>query len=122
MAKPPWQQRLRHMLEAISAIEQYTAGLDASGYAENRLIADAVERNLERLSEASRHIPADVKARFPGIPWRQVADAGNVLRHAYDGVSDARVFQTVRADLPALKGVVQQLLREDQDETNDDVR
>ena len=116
MAKPSWRLRLRHILEAISAIEEYTAGLDATRYAENRLVVDAVERNLERLSEASRHIPADVKARFPEIPWRQVADVGNVLRHAYDGVSNVRVFQTVRTDLPALKGVMQQLLREGEDD------
>ncbi len=112
MAKPIWQHRVAHMLEAIAAIETYTAGLELDGYAGNRLIADAVERNLERVSEASRHVPDEVKSQFPEVPWRQVADIGNVLRHAYDGVSDRRVFLTVRSDLPALKSVLERLLSE----------
>jgi hypothetical protein len=33
----------------------------------------AVERGLEIMSEASRHIPDDLKALAPDIPWRQIA-------------------------------------------------
>ncbi len=67
-------------------------------------MAAAVERYLERLSEASRHVPDELKDKYPNIDWRGVADVGNVLRHAYDQVMDHRIWQIVTADLNALEG------------------
>jgi uncharacterized protein with HEPN domain len=73
---------------------------------------DVVERNLERISEASRHIPTDLKARHPNVGWRLVADLGNVLRHAYDQVIDGRIWQIVTSDLAPLKAPVEAMLQE----------
>lgn len=74
------------------------------------LVHDAVVRNLEIISEASRHIPIDLKARTSHIAWREVADFGNVLRHGYEVVNDAILWSTVEHDLPALRSVVDALL------------
>jgi uncharacterized protein with HEPN domain len=41
----------------------------------------AVERGLEIISEASRHVPPDLQAPETEIPWRQIAAIGNLLRH-----------------------------------------
>ena len=46
-----------------------------------------VERALEIISEASRRLPEDLKARHPSIPWPKVAGIGNVLRHDYEHVT-----------------------------------
>lgn len=51
-----------------------------------------------------------MKDEHPDIDWRGVADLGNVLRHAYDQVSDRRILQTVAEDLPALKAVIEAML------------
>ena len=84
--------RLRHMLDAPIAAERLTAGKSIEDYRADPDLAAAVERYLERLSEASRHVPQDLKDKHPVIDWRGVADIGNVLRHAYDQVSDRRVL------------------------------
>ena len=76
------------------------------------MVRDAVERNLERISEASRHIPSELKARRKDIAWRAVAGLGNVLRHDYPRVKDPRVWQIVANDLPALKAAVEAMLLE----------
>ncbi len=55
-------------------------------------LAAAVERYLERLSEASRHVPETLKQKHPNIDWRAIADIGNVLRHAYDTIADRRIW------------------------------
>ena len=92
--------RLEHILEAIAAIADYVAGKDYETYVSDRILHDAVERNLERLSEAARYIPNELKAEHPEIPWRNVVGLGNVLRHAYDGVDDRTIWDTVAAGLP----------------------
>jgi len=104
--------RLAHMLDAIAAIEDFTDGISRSAFAADRLTRDAVERNLERLSEASRHLPQAAKDRHPEIDWQGIAGIGNVLRHAYDRVADRRIWQIVTDDLKPLKAALEAMISE----------
>jgi uncharacterized protein with HEPN domain len=64
-----------------------------------------IERGVEIVSEASRRLPDDLKARHPEIPWPKVAGIGNVLRHNYEDVAAEVMWALVRDDLPALEEV-----------------
>jgi uncharacterized protein with HEPN domain len=64
-----------------------------------------VERGIEIISEASRRLSDDLKARHPEIPWPKVAGIGNVLRHNYEDVSAPIMWKLVQDDLPALEKV-----------------
>lgn len=66
----------------------------------------AIERAFEILSEASRHLPTDLKSRYPTLNWRGIADIGNVLRHAYDGVNRFQLWDIMAVDIPVLRSVV----------------
>jgi uncharacterized protein with HEPN domain len=112
MASATLVDRLNHIFEAVSRIETLTAGKSFDDYTADWVMRDVVERNLERLCEASRHIPDDLKARHAGIRWRLVADLGNVLRHAYDQVLDERIWDIVSNDLAPLKAAIEAILRE----------
>ncbi|CCQ75221.1 DUF86 domain-containing protein [Magnetospira sp. QH-2] len=112
MASSSAKDRLQHMLKAMEGIERLTTGKSLTEYQEAPDQAAAVERYLEIISEASRHIPQDRLSEYPDIPWRQVADIGNVLRHAYERLDAKRVWKTVRTDLPPLKNAVQRMLAE----------
>jgi uncharacterized protein with HEPN domain len=104
------RDRLQHMLEAIAAIERLTAGKTIADYSANPDMAAAVERYIERLSEASRHVPDELKTSQPQMEWRAIADVGNVLRHTYDQVSDRRIWQIVTDDLAPLKTALEKML------------
>jgi len=67
----------------------------------------AVTRCLEVISEASRRLPPDLKARHPSIAWRQMAGAGNVYRHDYEDVAAEYVWETVQLALPPLRAVIE---------------
>lgn len=66
----------------------------------------AIERAFEILSEASRHLPLELKSRYPTLNWRGIADIGNVLRHAYDGVNRFQLWDIMAVDIPMLRSVV----------------
>ena len=106
------RDRLRHIQLAIAAIEDYVSGHDERSFADNRLLIDAVERNLERISEASRHIPEPLKVANPTVPWRDIAGIGNVLRHDYPRVNALEIWWTVVRDLGPLKDVIAAMLRD----------
>ena len=72
----------------------------------DRRTAYAVIRCLEIISEASRKLPEDLKARHPQIPWVDIAAAGNVYRHNYENVLDQIIWRTVQHSLDPLRNVV----------------
>ncbi len=65
-----------------------------------------MQRGIEIISEASRHLPAELLTSRPEIPWDQVKGIGSVLRHEYHKISD-RVIWTVAVErLPPLKAAI----------------
>jgi uncharacterized protein with HEPN domain len=110
MAPPDSLLHLTHMLDNIERIRRWTEGLTIEAYRANPMLRDAVERCLERISEASRRLPDEAKASQPKIPWRKVADIGNVLRHEYDDVADTEVWRIVVDDLRTLRDAVQAMI------------
>ncbi len=68
-------------------------------------------RCLEIISEASRRLPDELKARHPDIPWTDVAGAGNVYRHDYEDVQHKLIWGTVHNRLPALLAATEQELQ-----------
>jgi uncharacterized protein with HEPN domain len=105
----PW---LDDMLDAIDWVERITAGKSFADYRADRPMRDAVERNIERLSEASRHLPGELTAAHPELPWRQIAQVGNILRHGYRRVDHAMVWEIVELDLPSLRTALERMLAE----------
>ena len=84
--------RLADITEAIELIHAELAGLTIQAFQTERRKQWLVERGLEIISEASRHLPEAMKARHPIIPWSKVAGIGNVLRHDYERVAYERVM------------------------------
>ena len=64
-----------------------------------------VERAIEIVSEASRHIPLEIQERHPNLPWRQIRNIGNILRHEYQRVDQTLIWKTAVYRLPELAAV-----------------
>jgi uncharacterized protein with HEPN domain len=98
---------LRDILHHIDLAQRFVDGLHRADFLADTRTVYAVTRCLEIISEASRRLPDDLKARHPAIPWKQMAGAGNVHRHDYEDVAARYVWDTVLRDLPPLRVVVE---------------
>ncbi len=108
------QRRLADIRHNIHLARKFLEGLDYETFRDNDLVFYAVTRCLEIISEASRGIPLEVKARHPNIPWAEIAGAGNVYRHDYEDVRHRLVWGTVHNRLhPLLEAVELELRRFD---------
>ena len=92
----------------IDLIGTFVEGYDYPRFATDPRTFHAVTRCLEIISEASRRLPEDLKARHPTIAWREMAAAGNVYRHNYEYVAAHLVWETVQRALPPLRAVVEE--------------
>lgn len=79
--------RLTDIIEAVELIRSEVAGVRLQTLESDRRKRWLVERGIEIISEASRHLRDELKARHPEIPWSKVAGIGNVLRHEYERVA-----------------------------------
>lgn len=95
---------LDDIVENCQRIERYVADLTFEEFQRDPMCVDAVERCLQRITEAVIRIGPDAMgAIMPALPVQQVRGLGNVLRHGYDTLSPQIVWTTVTTDLPSLK-------------------
>ncbi|MEX2262430.1 MAG: HepT-like ribonuclease domain-containing protein [Bryobacteraceae bacterium] len=99
-------QRFEDILENIALIQQFTAGMDLAAFMEDLKTYAAVERCLERLSEASKKLGEVAEELCPGIPWPEIRGLGNLLRHEYDRIEGFRLWYVVEDDLAPLQAAV----------------
>ena len=81
---------LQDILYHVDLVREFTGGRGYEAFRTDRLRVYAVIRCLEIISEASRRLSDELKAWHPNIPWKEMAGAGNVYRHAYEDVSAQR--------------------------------
>ena len=97
--QPTIAERIAHIDKAIDDIREALAKQTKASFTDNPMLRLAVERLLEIISEASRHIPLEMKAKEPNINWRRLADLGNWLRHAYHRTDPGILWDMVENDL-----------------------
>jgi uncharacterized protein with HEPN domain/predicted nucleotidyltransferase len=97
-------------LHHIDLAEHFAQGRTFQNLRDDLMPLYAVTRCLEIISEASRRLSEEMKARHPEMPWREMAAAGNFYRHNYEDVLPRRVWKTLREDLPLLRAVIEREL------------
>ena len=98
--------RIHDMLESIRGIEKAISGKSYRDYQRSWLLRSAIERGVEVISEASRHLDRELKSQHKEVRWKDIAGIGNVLRHEYQRVDDTIIWRAVKDDLPALKAAL----------------
>lgn len=101
---------LFEIVAAIDGIDNATRNKTVDDLAGDWLLKHGIERGLEIISEASRHIPDDLIAGEPDIPWKQIRGLGNVFRHEYHNVADPILWTVVTDSLPPLRAAIERIL------------
>jgi uncharacterized protein with HEPN domain len=99
------------ILENIGRIEGAVSSQSFAHFQRDWKLRFAVQRAIEIISEASRRLPAELKAGHPEIPWPSIAGMGNLLRHEYQSISDEVIWEVVQRDLPLLKIAVEAIAK-----------
>jgi len=101
---------LRHILDAVSRIEEYTEDMNREDFLSSNLHQDAVIRQVEVIGEAARKVSEETRKRHTEVPWKDMAGMRDKLIHGYFGVDLDAVWDTVKEDIPRLKTMIQALL------------
>ncbi|HMA85694.1 MAG TPA: DUF86 domain-containing protein [Desulfosalsimonadaceae bacterium] len=108
-SKREWRFYLDDMIGFAEKVLAYTEGLDQAGFEVSGMTYDATLRNLELIGEAATHIPEDVRAAHPEIPWRMVIATRNQLIHGYLGIDNDTLWSIIQDDVPELLPILKSM-------------
>jgi uncharacterized protein with HEPN domain len=94
---------IRHILDAITQIEEYLSGKSLEEFMASKMVHDAVIRQLEIIGEATKNLSTAAKAASPEIPWRDIAGMRDILIHQYFGVDLLAVWKSASEELTLIK-------------------
>ena len=106
---------LQHILDGLDAVREHTSE-GAEFFFSDRKTQKAVLRELQEIAESTQRLSSDLKERFDGIPWREIAGFRNVIVHDYLGLNMKRIWEIVERDLPDLE----RQLRDNQADLSED--
>ncbi|OGC42790.1 hypothetical protein A2Y85_07115 [candidate division WOR-3 bacterium RBG_13_43_14] len=101
---------LKHILDAIERIQEYSKEINYDYFIKNHLIQDGIIRQIEIIGEAARRLSEELKNKNSQIPWKDIVGMRNKLSHDYLGVDIDAVWDTVQKDLPFLKAEIEQIV------------
>lgn len=64
---------IKDILKAINAIEEFVKYIGLEEFRKNDMVSSAVIRKFEIIGEASKHVPDEIRQRYPDIPWKEMA-------------------------------------------------
>ena len=103
------QKKLRDILGAIEAIEDYSVSSYDEFLADSKT-QDAILYNLLIIGEAANQISDEFQERHHTIPWSSMIGTRNIIVHGYDQVKLQIVWKILQQDLATLKSKIANVL------------
>jgi uncharacterized protein with HEPN domain len=88
---------------AISRISEYIQDYSFAEFKSNYKTVDAVIRNFEVIGEAAKNLPAEIKTKYPEVPWEEMYLLRNKVSHEYFGVDYEIIWDVAINYLPENK-------------------
>ena len=106
------KERLEHILDAISVIENGLATYSKEELLNNRLLYYGLVKQIEIIGEAANMLTHEFRETHTEVDWRPIVAMRNVLVHGYYNTSPLFVWETYTNDLPFLKMQVEKYIAE----------
>lgn len=101
---------LKHISDAIAQIEVYVQDVEYEAFLANRMMQDAVIRQVEIIGEATKGLSNELREKHSKVPWKQMAGMRDKLIHDYLGVDIDSVWDTIINDIPLLKKKIETII------------
>jgi uncharacterized protein with HEPN domain len=97
------KERIKHILESIENILNFTEGITYEEFMSNVMLRHAVFHNFVIIGEAANLLTKEYQKENLSVDWGEIIGMRNFLVHGYYTVQNYIVWQTIKDDLIPLK-------------------
>ena len=97
------KERLEHILDAVSVIEEGLATYPKEELLNNRLLYYGLVKQIEIIGEAANLLTHEFRETHVDVNWRPIVAMRNVLVHDYIHISKDMLWTTITQDIPNFK-------------------
>ena len=103
---------VKDILQNMRDAEEFIQGMPYEQFVADKKTFNAVVRAIEVIGEAAKNVPASIRDKYPTVPWKEMGAMRDKVIHFYFGVNREAVWLAVKERIPAIKPVIEQILRE----------
>ncbi len=78
----------------------------------DEIFSRAIERSLEIIGEATKHVSELTKLKYPEVEWKKIAGLRDVIIHQYFGVDYDLIWDVVVQKIPGLHHEIIKILKD----------
>ncbi len=101
---------VKHILENIKNVEDFSRNLTKKELERNKQKQYAIVRAIEVVGEAAKNLSTSFKEKHSEISWKEIIGTRDRIIHHYFGVDLDIIWEIVKKDLPDLKKKIQEIL------------
>ncbi len=110
MKKRDYGSYLEDIIEHMNYAEEFIRDMTFDEFKSDKKTVLSVTKCIEVVGEATKHIPDQIRERYPEIPWRDMAAIRDRLVHGYFKVDLSIVWTTVTIEFPELRSMLENVL------------
>jgi uncharacterized protein with HEPN domain len=103
---------IKDILQNMREAEEFIHGLSYGQFVADKRTLNAVVRSLEVIGEAAKNVPDEIRAKYPLVPWKEMAGMRDKVIHFYFGVDREAVRIAVKDRIPAVRPLIEQILKD----------
>ena len=101
---------IRDIINAMESIENFVEGMKFIQFKSDDKTSSAVVRKFEIIGEATKHVPDDIRQKYPLIPWKEMAGMRDRLIHFYFGIDYQLVWKAIKERIPEVEPQIRKIL------------
>jgi uncharacterized protein with HEPN domain/predicted nucleotidyltransferase len=102
-AKREYLDFLSDMVMGMNQVERFVTGVTFDEFVQNEEKVLAATRVVESIGQAVKHIPREVRSRYPEIDWKNMAGMRDHLTHGYFAIDLPILWETATIKIPQVK-------------------
>jgi uncharacterized protein with HEPN domain len=107
--KPTVEERLTHILEAVTYIEDFTKDLSLNDFETDVKVYYACLYQFAVIGEAIINIGNEILDKYE-YPWFKVRSFRNFIMHEYHAIDEQVVWDTIKLILPGFKEIMETII------------